>query len=710
MPNEFSQRLQQAITSAGFSGSQLAAHLGVSRGLVSHWTTGRQSPPDDRIPVIATFLGVDVGFLRGEFDEVHAPGAVLELSWHYRPAPEDGGRDYGNANVFATPADTRTLQRESGQNTKDQRLSLKAHLRYSLIELHRGTPEFEAFFEALRFAGLRDHLVAAGATPSRQGKKLKAALAQLDSAEKVFLLRIDDFGTTGLYGDEHSGPELNPFAALIRNNMDSSKTSQTAGGAYGLGKAVLWRCSGISTVLFSSHLAERHRGDHPKGLLRIIGKTELTWHQLEGEEPCAGPGWLGGDGNVSQWVQPKALEPLFLDRQRLPTGVSSAEASGTSMLVVDLRDPGGKKELDPDKLVDQLCEQAALNFWPAIESGDLQITVEHQVGSSDPRVCLVDPEQTAAGPFVRAFRDLLNDDIVAQPEPGETGRTSADLVVPATRANAPAVQPGQPERDSEATLLVRLATDDDTADRRFLGRVALVRGRGMVVKYWDRRNVVVGGRPFHGVLLAGEVWGSDVAQTAAEVFLRLSEPPAHNKWAFCQDLADNYERGAGRKLDDLFEHATKQLKPLIRPDDEGHQDEPKALKRLLQVGPPRTRPKLARLRNTRLSFQPATGQWEVQGEIKVNDRRQALRASIELQVVPESGGRQRIPWESIEVVSCTRGDATVAADGSIHIERRTSVVHWTARSMPAPGGLRLDRCLAEPKFVAVARSDSTTGS
>ena len=69
----------------------------------------------------------------------------------------------------------------------------------------------------------------------------------------------------------------------------SSSGPQGQGGAYGLGKAVLWRASRLSTVLFHSILSVPAEG---RGRSRLIGRCDLSWHEY-GAVSYAGPGWFG---------------------------------------------------------------------------------------------------------------------------------------------------------------------------------------------------------------------------------------------------------------------------------------------------------------------------------------------------------------------------------------------------------------------------------
>ncbi len=686
------------------SQAELASKLSVSSALVNRWVRGSKPCPQVRIDAIGDILGIAPAFLIGERPD---PGTspLQDARWTFRPAPNDGGRDYGNANIFATPPDIKTLIRETGQNSKDQGYYSHVHVRYALIELRRGTPEFNSFLEALKYSELNSHVSAAGDTDSRVGKKLKSALARLENRSKFHLLRVDDFGTTGLHGGERPGQGHNPFAALIRNNLDSSKSGNTAGGSYGLGKAVLWRCSGLSTVLFSSRIARGlGHNDENEDMLRFIAKAELTWHELDKKSHYAGPGWLGNDSR-SIWCDAPRLSPLFLDRTDPPQTLSRSETSGTSALIVDFRDLQSDKELDPDEILAKLKDESALNFWPAIEAGNLSISVQYFVGKAHKRTEHVEPRETVARPFAEAYRAHVDGEVATYPEPGETASASVTLTIPATRNNALAVQPRQPEHDSNCTLLVRMAGDADLEDRDRLGSIAVFRGRGMVVRYRPMRNIVVGGRLFHAVLMAGETSEKSDAATAAEVFLRLSEPPAHDKWIFSEDIADNYKPGAKSRLHEMWKDVKTQIKKLIRPDDEGILDEPEELRRLLQIGSLGSPPTLTRLKHSS-TFDGSS--WTIDGEIKVLNRRSGIDAKIGIAVLPESGGRTTLGWASLEITKKIRGEATILPDlRTIRIEPKTSSISFRAVSLPGPASLRLERCIADVSYVAVKTPDIT---
>lgn len=688
-------RLLEALEASGLKQSDLASRLGLSRAIVSQWASGDKEIPQERYDQIAAALKVDRNFLTGAYVAPVVPSDdVRQVVWTFRPAPIDGGRDYGNSNIFGTPPDIKTLVRETGQNSKDQRLHDKVHIRYHFIELHKNSAPYLAFLQAIRFEELRQHIEAAGKTGQRRGNQLRAALQRLEESDHLYLLRIDDFGCTGLYGKERSEGTENPFAALIRNNLDSAKRSKTAGGSFGLGKATLWRCSELSTVLFSSELGV-HAEPSNAGQLRFIAKSELTWHQHDSQD-YAGPGWLGKNDSGSLWTSRDQLAPLFLDRTQPPAGVGPAASSGTSALIVGFQDPRAEETVDAEAIIKSIEIEAALNFWPAIVRDELAVTVAYQVDNDVRFERPVDPLLTEARPFVLALRAHQDGDIVDEPDAGETARCKVDFTIPATHLTARDVPADQPPTDAPATLLVRLAEDKELGSK-LLNEVALVRGRGMVVEYWPRKNILVGAKAFHGVLLAGEA--SEVPSPSAEVFLRLSEPPAHDRWVFNEDLRDNYRRGAGANLNRFFESATGALKDIIRPETIGVDEQPEDLMRLLRIGggtAPARPP--AQLRSVTWEFQG--GLWTVQGQIKILEKKKPMVASLSLGVQPESGRAVAVPWETIVIEKPRGGTPTVRADYAIDVPPNVSSFSFVARSRPSPHALRLEQCRAAVTFSA----------
>ncbi len=698
-------RLRRAVENAGMSQAKVAELLGVSKQLVTHWIQGRRVPTETQLRKLAGVIGVDMGFLSGAMDdEVPVRGMGLDTladgRWDFRSAPEDGGRDYGNANVLAFIPDIDTLVRELGQNALDQLLRPAGtmHLRFSLIELTSGSAAYATFMGAMKWRELEPHIRAAIELNSRLSSKLRRGLAGF---ERLRVLRVEDFNTTGAYGNERTSNDRgdkSPFAALMRDNLNSSKETDIAGGTHGVGKGTAWQCSDIGTVLLSSSVAASLLAPgQPESSLRFIAKAELTWHDWP-DDAKAGPGWLAHPERTrSMWLPSHELAPLFLDRANLPKGVDESAASGTSVLIVGFRDPQDDGEGDPAAILGRIKRTVAENFFPAMLRGRMSVSVEHHVDGSVYQKDVVDPGKYVPE-MVEAYSAYRDSKLTSHERAaaGDTTQASITHPIPRTRPDAsPNLNRFEEDLDATSDLVVRFAKSEELgppgADRRqLLNHIALVRGRLMVVEYLRRSNLVVGGRPFHGVLLAGEAAGENVAQAAAEQFFRLAEPPAHNKWNWREDVRDNYRFGAKQDLNNFYTRLNDTLRDLIKPQEEAEDDGPDELRKLLFLAGP-SRPSLpAVLKVTDQSLKD--GKWYLTAEVTINERKRSLVLTPVVSVQPESGAAVDLEWESLKVVRASKGPAKETDDFEIEAPAGTARLVFEAVSKARTDRLDLTRC------------------
>ena len=692
-------RLQGALKHARMTGKQLAKRIKVTPGAVSHWLTGRRAAPPEILDKIADVLGVDRGWLRGmnEPKAVSAPEKEQkkmakktvgrdedreDAAWRFREAPEDGGKDFGNANIWATPPDISTLVRETGQNSLDASVGQEVHMRYRLIELTKGSDAYRGFLDALKFKDLQQHISAASSTRSKLGVRLRAGLERLRSESRLVLLRIDDYGTLGLQGGESESEK--PFAALVRDNLNSAKQTAMAGGAFGLGKAVLWRCSTLSTVLFAS----RVKGEEKNGT-RISGKTELTWHNHT--PPCAGPGWFGrpAKGAPSIWTEDEDfLRALHLGRSPLPTGVEEDGSTGTSILIVGFLDPRGDTGSNTADAIGEIARAAAFNFWPAMLWGELAVSVERYVNdaATPEQLIVVDPRNYVPA-FCAAVESQMEKKTVTElSQPGDVVEAPVSHTVPATRSGDDVEQ--YPEAVAQSVLVVRQSETTEPADDRYLNHVAMIRGRGMVTFYWPRAGIVVGGKPFHGVLLAAQA--ADQGQAAAEQFLRLAEPPAHDDWSWNDDLREKYQRGAKLRLNELYDATTATLQGLLKPSVSSTDETPEILRQLLRLtikAPPEPTPAILRKVKSAL----VKGSWNVEAEVYVNDPTKSWKVTPRLSFDTETGARIPVEWAETKLLD---GSVTIE-DGAFVVPARVRRFVFSGRSDPTSHPVDPSRCRAK---------------
>jgi RNA polymerase primary sigma factor len=519
-------------------------------------------------------------------------------------------------------------------------------VRFRLVEL--SGQDLLEYQQALKWKELRRHLEASTLNKQKLGALIRDGLDVLDETKKVVLLIIEDSGTTGLVGPETGEGK---FAALCRNNLDSNKDdAQTKGGAFGLGKGVLWRASRFATVLFSSNLA--HPDDEGNQTLRLIGRCDLPWHEVN-SKPFAGPGWFGrsSDGNgpttVSFWNNSTLASDLYLDRDDI--------GSGTSVCVVGFHDPSSDEPKSARDLATEIEKAAAAHFFPAMTSGALDVSVETYPGraeyvsgkpgtSADVSVQQHQPEFSQA---LQAFQEGVFADQLKTP--GDVVCQRVSLRVPARK-----VPPKHDELEHDAILLVRYASEVE--DGTLANRLAMFRGPGMVVMEQHLSGICLGSRPFHALLLCGSAATPNPLpeDLAAEEFLRTAEPPSHNKWTATPDLKVKYQRGCVGALTSFLADVKEALREIVKPSSRDLGDGPNSLRELFRLGPEPITVTRERPRVVDQSGAVIDGQWQVEAKVRLKPVDREILVSPAVLFVGETGGGRPVKWERLEgVANCT---------------------------------------------------------
>lgn len=574
--------------------------------------------------------------------------AQKNTGWFFRLTPPDEGRDYGNANVWSLPWDIDTLVREAGQNSLDVVYDPAAGVAMEFRLIRLTGADLDDFKRAIKWngspnvPGLYDHLQESAKITQKLGKILRGGLDYIKETDELILLRVDDHHTHGLMGEEFG---VGNFAALCRNNLDSSKLSETAGGAYGLGKAVFSRASRFATVLFNSNLSEPMdvRGTSLKEG-RLIGRTDLLWHQV-GERAFAGPGWFGlrdqveSDARaVSVWNNRALAHDLYLDRL--------ADDAGTSILVVGFHDPNSDTRKSVQELADEIAQATARNFWPALVSGRLSV----QVTTYDARKQQTNVNVHAEDyhrPFVEMLRKFnvgeLSDKLANE---GDVVRRRITLEIPLRKS-----PPKHNEIRHEAILLVR--QDAENEPDGLTGQVVFYRGRDMIIKSLPLKQVASVAIPFRAAVLCGAAVGDSAADRAAELFLRAAEPPAHTDWMMTPELKAEYAPGSRKAILKFFEDVKEEIRMLMRPRYDDLDDGPNALKELLQIsGTPPSQPAGPTLEVDSSSHVDSAGRWIINGTVKIpNNKAWSLKPVLVF--ASETGGGQRVSWTLESISGCS---------------------------------------------------------
>jgi len=474
---------------------------------------------------------------------------VLEdenIDWVFPDLRPRGAGQGGDLTQFTMGGELETFVREVLQNANDAAYSEveePVEVDFRIEELTGD--DLEEFKSALRWDEWKEQVDAATEETNQIAKRIHRFAEKVEDRDSLRLLTVEDKYTQGLTGPDEDSPERGStnFSALVRDSLESNKEEEASGGKFGLGKAVLRIFSGTSMVLFNSVLSENDpRPDFP----RVIGRTKLPQHWKD-ETRHNGQGFFG-DTRVcedeyeppgSLWGEEAAslAESLHLSRP-------DDETPGTSIMVVGFRDPSKEERRGLEELAEEIRDEAVKWFWPAIWRGDLRVSTHTPTSTYEGTIDEV--------PKVKPFVDCLESEYTEQlEESGDVSREYIDDISIPDRENG-----NNPEMTDEGSvgLAVRLTFDDE---RPHTNNVALIRGAGMVVRYWDRNKLVHGNRNFHAIALGGEAraWLDDEEptddDTDVENFLKDAEPPAHDDWEQTEATRDDYKLGTKSTIDDI---------------------------------------------------------------------------------------------------------------------------------------------------------------
>lgn len=576
------------------------------------------------------------------------------VQWVFDPPPPSASRSGGAATWHVFSPDIETFVREVLQNANDQKRddADAVHVRFRFNAISGA--QLDTFLEGLSWATLEPHLQgAASAGYVTISPRIRATLDALEQGKELITLAIEDLGTRGLAGGEDD--EDGNFALLCRHELVTSESHDRRGGSFGLGKSVLWRFSSLSTVLFSSTLAEGAKRP------RFFGRVLLPFHETgAGDEVrgWSGSGWIGsrqshgyGTRAVSIWDDDARSHAASCLIER-PEG-----QAGTTLLIVGFAEPSVEQPRELEEVCAGVTAAAGKWFWPAMADGRLRITVEahregeeifHQIAEPGPDIRPFVLAETHGGTFV---------DKAAVP--GEVAERLIPLDVPARR-----VPPGEPPvRGVQGVTRLRLRLAQ-TQEQELAFHVALRRGTGMVVRYLKIPRGVSDDAAFHAVLSAGTAWKDDADGRAVEQFLRAAEPPEHKDWTARTDrMAASYHAGAGAALDRLLNGVRDAVRELTEHAADEGDELPDHVRRLFPIspegdGPPP--PPSSRLEHAQGSING--GEWHFSGTYRSRASTRDWAFRVRLILDEETGRGERA---TITALSVTGAEASGPdADGS----------------------------------------------
>ena len=180
----------------------------------------------------------------------------------------------------------RSLAREICQNSLDARLDPGKPVKvdFSLSYISSG--------DIKQFDSLRDAFKSCRSFWREQGNKktvdfFTRALKRSES-DKIPMLRISDFNTTGLTG---SDKEYNsPWQNLVKASGVSSKGG-SSGGSFGIGKSAPFACSDFRTVFYSTLDSRGLKAF--QGVARLVSFRQKNIFGLDSDSMTTGMGFYG---------------------------------------------------------------------------------------------------------------------------------------------------------------------------------------------------------------------------------------------------------------------------------------------------------------------------------------------------------------------------------------------------------------------------------
>ncbi|CAL8973987.1 hypothetical protein PROP_01307 [Propionicimonas sp. T2.31MG-18] len=144
-----------------------------------------------------------------------------------------------------------SVAREFGQNSLDNPLgdgpvTMQLELRRMAVDDIPGIDELRPHFEAAELA-----------TRGESGHERMRRALELSGEDQLWVLRVSDYGTTGLTGSESiTQSKKSPLVALTRGDGISANDGER-GGSFGIGSAVGPMASDLCTVLYTSLASDK---------------------------------------------------------------------------------------------------------------------------------------------------------------------------------------------------------------------------------------------------------------------------------------------------------------------------------------------------------------------------------------------------------------------------------------------------------------------
>ena len=133
--------------------------------------------------------------------------------------------------------------------------------------------------------------------------------------EKIQILKISDFNTTGLIGPSVRDTA---FHSLLKGSGVSRKDTNTSGGSFGIGKNATFAVSELQTVFYSTLYCDENSGED---LFLAQGKSVLISHENADGQPKRSIGYWGNEN--FQPIDSMQDVPDWLKREEVGTSINA---------------------------------------------------------------------------------------------------------------------------------------------------------------------------------------------------------------------------------------------------------------------------------------------------------------------------------------------------------------------------------------------------
>jgi len=238
------------------------------------------------------------------------------------------------------------IAREISQNTIDASSGGEVHLDFQLISIPTSSiPAADELRETYKRCA--DYF-----PKSIKAREFSKNAQTLLAGDSIRVLRISDYGTTGLEGDDTD--RESKWYALVKSAGVSNKLAGQ-GGSFGIGKYAPFAASQLRSVLYSTKLHGSHE-------VAFQGVSVLWSHKGPEHKVMQGTGYIGHhDNDAEQFLAVRKLEEI--------PEIFRRDKPGTDVWIL------GYGDADSESWARDLRYSVLLNFWPAIRRGAIRFTI-----------------------------------------------------------------------------------------------------------------------------------------------------------------------------------------------------------------------------------------------------------------------------------------------------------------------------------------------